>query len=291
MKLVRFSLNGEPARLGVTNGKAVASLESIVPSTSDMTFLIEHWEEYAEPLRSIDSFEYALNDVHLHAPIARPGKIFGIGLNYADHATEAGVELPKDQLWFSKAITAVNGPYDNIEVPLVSDALDYEAELVFVIGRRCRHVAPTEAMAAVFGYCIGNDVSVRDWQMKTSQFVLGKSFDTHAPFGPWVVTADALDPSDLEIASFVNGDRRQHSRTRHLIFGIAAQICHLSKAMTLEPGDVVFTGTPSGVGAAMKPPQWLHEGDVVRVEIEKIGFIENTVVRERIKDPRKECNG
>jgi len=267
--------------VGVTDGVAVASLKQAVPSApNDMITLIEEWAEYSDRISAIRRFEWMLKDVHLHAPIPRPGKIFAIGLNYADHAAEAGLQPPKEQLWFSMPGTAVNGPYDPIERPLVSEQLDYEGELVVIIGRRSRHLTRETAMKAIFGYCVGNDVSVRDWQTMTTQVTLGKSFDTHAPFGPWIVTADTIDSSDLAISSFVNGKRRQHSRTRHLIFDVAAQISHLSKAMTLEPGDVIFTGTPAGVGAAMKPPAWLRSGDVVRVEIENVGHIENRVVDE-----------
>jgi len=183
-------------------------------------------------------------------------------------------------MWFSMPGTAVNGPYDAIERPVVSDKLDYEAELVVVIGRRVRHATRGSAMKSVFGYCVGNDVSVRDWQNRTSQVTLGKSFDTHAPFGPWITTADCIDVSDLKISCLVNGEKRQNSRTRYMIFDVADQIVHLSKAMTLEPGDLIFTGTPAGVAAVMKPPRWLRPGDVVRIEIENLGHIENRVVEE-----------
>jgi 2-keto-4-pentenoate hydratase/2-oxohepta-3-ene-1,7-dioic acid hydratase in catechol pathway len=246
-----------------------------------MSSLIEHWSTYSERLSKVVKFEWALNEVRLHAPVARPGKIFAIGLNYADHAAEGGLPPTTEQIWFSMPGTAVNGPYDAIERPLVSERLDYEAELVVVIGKGGRHLTREEAKNAVFGYCVGNDVSVRDWQNRTSQFTLGKSFDTHAPFGPWIVTADSVEATDLGIASYVNGEQRQSSRTRYLIFDVPAQIMHLSKAMTLEPGDVIFTGTPAGVAAVMKPPKWLKDGDVVRVEIESIGYIENKVVNER----------
>jgi 2-keto-4-pentenoate hydratase/2-oxohepta-3-ene-1,7-dioic acid hydratase in catechol pathway len=167
-----------------------------------------------------------------------------------------------------------------VQLPRVSTSLDYEAELVFVIGKKCRHVSRDQAAAVIFGYCIGNDVSVRDWQFKTSQFILGKSFDTHAPIGPWIVTPEAIDPHNLDIRCLVNGDERQSSNTRHFIFDCYAMVEHLSKVMTLEPGDLIFTGTPAGVGAARKPPLWLREGDVVRIEIEGIGAIENRIVRE-----------
>jgi 2-keto-4-pentenoate hydratase/2-oxohepta-3-ene-1,7-dioic acid hydratase in catechol pathway len=221
--------------------------------------------------------DHAIGDIVLHAPVERPGKIMGIGLNYADHAAEAAMEVPSEQLWFCKAVTSVADPFGPIQLPKVSTALDYEAELVFIIGKSCRHVTREEAPSVIFGYCAGNDVSVRDWQFKTSQFNLGKSFDTHAPFGPWIVTPDEIDPHALDIRCLVNGEQRQNSNTRHFIFDCYDQIAFLSQAMTLEPGDVFFTGTPSGVGAVMKPPKWLRSGDRVRVEIEGIGAIENVV--------------
>ena len=244
-----------------------------------MIALIENWDEIrplAETL--MQSPDYRLKDVELLAPIERPGKIWGIGLNYADHAAEASIALPEHQTWFVKASTAINGPFDPVERPAVSSALDYEAELVAVMGRRGRHISEKDAPTAIFGYCVGNDVSVRDWQLRTGQFSIGKSFDTHAPIGPWIVTADELDPMALSIRSFVNGEIRQNSNTSQLIFSPAQQVAHLSQAMTLEPGDLLFTGTPGGVGAAMQPPQFLAEGDVVRVEIDGIGHIENKVV-------------
>jgi ureidoglycolate lyase len=159
--------------------------------------------------------------------------------------------------------------------------VDYEAELVVVIGRRCRHVAKERAHEVVFGYCAGNDVSARDWQFHTAQWMLGKSFDTHAPFGPWIVTADEIgDPHALGIRCFVNGEKRQDSNTSNLVFNVFDQIALLSQAVTLEPGDVIFTGTPGGVGMAMKPPRYLKAGDLVRVEIDKIGAIEGRMVAE-----------
>ena len=150
-----------------------------------------------------------------------------------------------------------------------------------MIGRGGRHIGKANANDAIFGYCAGNDVTVRDWQFKTPQWVLGKSFDTHAPFGPWIVTAEEIgDPHNLGVRCFVNGEKRQDSNTKHLVFNVYDQVEELSKAMTLEPGDAIFTGTPAGVGAAMKPPAWLKAGDVVRIEIDKIGAIENTVAPE-----------
>jgi 2-keto-4-pentenoate hydratase/2-oxohepta-3-ene-1,7-dioic acid hydratase in catechol pathway len=188
------------------------------------------------------------------------------------------MERPKDQTWFSMPPTAANGPFDPIALPRVSDQLDYEAELVVVIGKSCRYADKSAAAGAIFGYCVGNDVSVRDWQFRTTQFVLGKSFDTHAPHGPWIVTADEIDPLTLDIECQVNGEVRQKSNTRHMIFDPVSQVEHLSQAMTLEPGDLLFTGTPDGVGAVRKPPLWLKAGDSVRTTISGIGSIENHVL-------------
>ena len=282
MRLVRFTLGGDPLIGRVVDDGIVCLSTRIRDLPRDMMELIENWDEFSIAIRALDAgADHKLADVRLLAPVARPGKILCMGLNYADHVLEAKLEPPEHQVWFSKAVTSVNAPFDPIERPLVSSMLDYEAELVFVIGKRCRHVSPEHAGKAIFGYCVGNDVSVRDWQRRTGQWMMGKTFDTHAPFGPCIVTSDEIDPGKLGIRSFVNGEKRQDSNTRHLIFDCAAQIAHLSQAMTLEPGDVIFTGTPGGVGALMKPPHFLKAGDRVRVEIDGIGFIENEVVDER----------
>jgi 2-keto-4-pentenoate hydratase/2-oxohepta-3-ene-1,7-dioic acid hydratase in catechol pathway len=281
MKLATFSVAGNQ-RLGLVEGDRVTTLSERIPGLpKDMIGLIAAWGEFSRKVQAMKpAGDYRLSEVKLLAPVPRPGKILGIGLNYADHIAEAGMKRPEHQLWFAKAVTAVTGPYDPILRPVVSTKLDYEAELVFVVGKRCRHVPVERADDAIFGYCAGNDVSVRDWQMRTGQFTLGKSFDTHAPFGPFIVTPDEIDPRNLGIRTFVNGEKRQESNTRNLIFDCAAQLAHLSQVMTLEPGDVFFTGTPGGVGAAMKPPQFLKAGDRVRVEIDGIGFLESEVVDE-----------
>ena len=165
-----------------------------------------------------------------------------IGLNYADHIKESGQKTPRHQIWFTKAVTAINGPFDPIELPSASPMVDYEAELVVVVGKRCRHVPKESAAEVIFGYCAGNDVSVRDWQLRTPQWVLGKSFDTHAPIGPWIVTANEVgDPHTMGIRCFVNGERRQNSNTENLVFNVYDQIAHLSEAMTLEPGTCILT--------------------------------------------------
>ena len=284
MKLVTFEIQGRE-RVGVMENDRVFDLsETSLPST--MIGLIAAWDGIAADVRRFVANakpHFSLDEVHLKAPVPRPSKILAIGLNYADHIAETGREKPTQQVWFAKMLNAVNGPFDRIEIPKVSDAVDYEAELVFVIGKRCRHVPKEKAHEVVFGYCAGNDVSVRDWQYASPQWILGKSFDTHAPFGPWIVTADEIgDPHTLGIRCLVNGVERQNSNTRELVFNVYDQIAHLSQAMTLEPGDVIFTGTPGGVGAAMKPPGYLKAGDTVCVDIDKIGTL--------IADVRRECD-
>lgn len=284
MKLVSFERDGTTG-VGVVVGDSVVDLARAAPDLPhDMIGLIADWPQYAARLNELTQSaapDHKLAEVHLLAPVPRPSKIMAIGLNYADHVAETGREPPKHQVWFPKLVNAVNGPYDPIQLPRASSQLDYEAELVFVIGKRCRHVRREEAADAIFGYCAGNDVSVRDWQRRTPQFMLGKSFDTHAPFGPWIVTADEVgDPHTLGVRCFVNGEKRQDSNTKHLIFNIFDQIAHVSQAVTLEPGDVIFTGTPGGVGMAMEPPNFLKVGDAVRVEIDRIGALEAKIVPE-----------
>ena len=224
---------------------------------------------------------YALADVTLCAPVLRPPKILAVGLNYKDHIEETGLETPKFPMFFNKQSTAAHGPYTPFHLPRVSDKLDYEGELGFVIGRRCRHVPRARAHEVIAGFVVCNDVSVRDWQMRAQTFTLGKSFDTHAPFGPCIVTSDEVgDPHDLDLKTWVNGELRQNSNTRHLVFDCYEQIETLTAAFTLEPGDLILTGTPSGVGIGFDPRRFLKVGDVVRIEIAKLGHIENAVVAE-----------
>jgi 2-keto-4-pentenoate hydratase/2-oxohepta-3-ene-1,7-dioic acid hydratase in catechol pathway len=217
----------------------------------------------------------------LIAPVPRPPKFLAIGLNYALHVAESGMKPPEFQLWFNKQSTCVVGPGEPIEVPTASAMVDYEGELAFVIGQRCRHVSAADAPSVIAGYTIVNDVSVRDWQMRTQTMTMGKSFDTHGPMGPCIVTADELgDPHGLRLQTWVNGDLRQDTKTDDLIFNCYEMVEHLTTAFTLEVGDVIATGTPAGVGVAMKPPAWLQAGDTVRIEIEGIGTLENPVVSE-----------
>ena len=278
MKLATFTAGAAP-ELGLVQGDRLVSISRAAPQlASGMIDLIARWPTVEREVRAIGEAaaeSLALSEVRLQAPIPRPGKIFAIGLNYADHIAESNMGTPEHQVWFAKAPSSANGPFDALEIP-PGGYVDYEAEMVAVIGAGGRRIGRDDAAKAVFGYCVGNDGTERAWQHRTPQWTLGKSFDTHAPFGPWITTADEVgDPHGLAIRGLVNGEVRQDSNTQHLVFDVWDQIAHLSHAMTLEPGDLIFTGTPGGIGAAMKPPKFLKDGDVVRIEIEGLGAIEN----------------
>jgi len=221
-----------------------------------------------------------LDDVTLEAPIPRPGKALAIGLNYRDHAAETNQELPKHPIVFAKVTTCITGPGKPIHVPRVSHYVDWEGELCFVIGKTARYVAKEQAFDYVAGYMIGNDVSVRDWQSHAATWTTGKGFDTHGPTGPWLVTRDEVDPGHLRVRTWVNDDLKQDSNTEQLIFDVPTLVEYLSTAFTLEPGDVVFTGTPSGVGVARNPREFLKHGDTVRIEIDGLGVLENPIIDE-----------
>jgi 2-keto-4-pentenoate hydratase/2-oxohepta-3-ene-1,7-dioic acid hydratase in catechol pathway len=222
------------------------------------------------------------HSVRLLAPVPRPPKLICIGLNYRDHAAEARQEIPKVPTVFAKFSNIVIGPGQPIVLPKISRKPDYEAELMFVIGAGGRNIAVEEWQRHVFGYTVFNDVSARDIQSASSQWMLGKSFDTFAPMGPYLVSADEiLDPHALDISLSIGGEVLQHSNTRELIFGIPELVAYLSSVVTLEPGDVVATGTPGGVGFARKPPRYLQPGDEVIVSIEGVGELRNPVVAER----------
>jgi 2-keto-4-pentenoate hydratase/2-oxohepta-3-ene-1,7-dioic acid hydratase in catechol pathway len=224
-----------------------------------------------------------LDSVKLLAPVPRPEKVICVGLNYADHARETGKELPSEPVIFNKFVTAVSAHGDPIVLPKVSRKVDYEAELVVVIGQGGRHISREAALAHVAGYCCGNDVSARDWQTgkPAGQWLLGKSFDTFAPFGPELVTADEIgDPGSLRVQLRLNGRTMQDSSTEQFIFSVPELIAYVSGVCTLHTGDVLFTGTPPGVGFARKPPVYLQPGDSVEVEIERVGILRNPVVAE-----------
>lgn len=278
MKLATYTLEGR-TRTGIVVGKTI--VDTGIDGT--MIDLIKDWRTLKPGLEALaeKGEGVPLASVKLEAPIQRPGKIFAIGLNYADHIEESKMGTPERQVWFSKAQTSINGPYDPIKIARGTMTADYEAELVAIIGHGGKHIATGDAQSAVFGYCVGNDVTERMWQHATPQWSLGKSFDTHAPIGPWIVTADEIeDPHTLGIRCFVNGEERQSSNTKHLVFDIWKQVEHLSVGMTLEPGDVLFTGTPGGIGAAMDPRVFLKAGDVVRCEVDGLGHIEGTMINE-----------
>lgn len=219
-------------------------------------------------------------EVKILAPIAQPRKIFCLGLNYRDHAEETGSKIPEKPIVFSKMATAIIGPGEPILLPRPEYAkeIDYEAEFAFVIGKQGKHIKREEAMDYVVGYTILNDVSARDVQFSESQWLRAKSFDTFAPTGPYLVTKDEIpDPHALDVKLWVDGELRQSSNTRNLIFGVDYMVEYLSRSFTLLPGDIVSTGTPSGVGFAMKPPKLLQPGQVVRIEIQGLGVLENPV--------------
>ena len=269
MKIARFLAAGSE-RIGIVDG------EDVIDSgyAGSMLELITEWDSLSRNLAGSGE-RRRLADITLLAPVPRPGKIFAIGLNYADHIAESKMKTPERQVWFTKAQTSINAPFAPIVIAKGATFVDYEVELVAVIGKRAKHVSAANAPSHVFGYMVGNDVTERMWQHATAQWSLGKSFDTHAPTGPWITTSDEVgDPHALDLSCTVNGEVRQNSNTRHLVFNLWQQIEHLSAAMTLEPGDLVFTGTPGGVGAAMDPRQFLKAGDVVRCDIEKLGHIE-----------------
>jgi 2-keto-4-pentenoate hydratase/2-oxohepta-3-ene-1,7-dioic acid hydratase in catechol pathway len=283
MRLCRF-LEGGGARLGLIEEERVIDLTAAEPSLP------------AEPAAALDAAGPArlaelaagagsampLGEISLLSP-ARPRKYLAIALNYADHIAETGMDAPQVPTFFNKQPTCVVGSGAAIHMPSVSNRLDYEGELAIVIGRRCRHVAPEQAAEVIAGYTIANDVSVRDWQMRAPTMTIGKSFDTHGPLGPWLVTGDELgDPQQLRIRTFVNDEQRQDGSTSEMVFDCFQQVSHLSEAFTLEPGDVIATGTPAGIGASIQPfPDGLLKvGDRVRIEIDGIGELSNEVIAE-----------
>jgi 2-keto-4-pentenoate hydratase/2-oxohepta-3-ene-1,7-dioic acid hydratase in catechol pathway len=282
MKLTTFTHAGA-TRIGVVHETEIVDLAAASPELPrEMVAFLEAGTPALEAARRAAAGtrgRIRLSDVRLDAPIRRPPKFLAIGLNYADHVAESRMQKPEFPVFFNKQSTCVTGPHDPIHMPRVSTMLDYEGELGLVIGRRCRYVPKERATEVIAGYLVVDDVSVRDWQFRAQTMTLGKSFDTHGPIGPWIVTPDELgDPHVLELKTWVNGELRQRSNTRELIYDCFDQVATLSAAFTLEPGDIVSTGRPGGVGAAQG--KFLVPGDVVRVEIERIGAIENRVVEE-----------
>ena len=288
MKLVTFVHNGH-SRIGALAGDGtIVDLNRANPQlpTDMLAFLAGGADAQALAenalVAPLPSAVLARDAVSLQAPIPRPGKILCIGLNYRDHAAESNQPIPEYPTVFTKYNNVVIGPGEAIVLPTITEQIDYEAEFAFVIGRTARNVAAEDALDYVAGYLPFNDVSARDYQMRTSQWTVGKTFDTFGPMGPALVTADEIaNPHDLDIRLTINGEVLQSSNTSNLIFSVNELIADLTSFMTLEPGDLISTGTPSGVGSARQPPRWLRAGDVVRVEIEGLGALENPVVAER----------
>jgi 2-keto-4-pentenoate hydratase/2-oxohepta-3-ene-1,7-dioic acid hydratase in catechol pathway len=284
MKLATLRRRDGSLTTAVVTGDEVVDLSIAAPDVpSEMSALLATGPDALARVAEVASGAEGRRPLDLSAlaaPVQRPGKFLAVGLNYADHVAESGAPTPDYPTVFAKTSSCVTGPYDDVLRPAISDALDYEGELGFVIGTRCRHVSRDRAHEVIAGYTIVDDLSVRDIQHRSGQWTLGKSFDTHGPIGPWIVTGDELDPHSLAIRTLVNGEVRQSSNTSHLIFDCFTQVEIISSICTLEPGDIIATGTPGGVGMALG--KMLVPGDVVRVEIEGIGAIENRVVQEQL---------
>lgn len=297
MRIARFRVGEGPVRVGRVELLGDASTEEAarpgpprgVGQVVDLTAvvgdsvraLLPRLPEAVPELTAVEGETFDLADVRLLTPIDAPRKYLGIGMNYQAHAEEAaqaGVPIPSTQMWFNKQVSCIQGPWDDVVRPRISEQLDYEVELGVVIGRPAKDVQEGRARDVIAGYVVANDVSVRDWLAQRSPtFTLGKSFDTHGPLGPWLTTADEVpDPHALQLRLTVNGEVRQQARTDDMIYDIDAQIAYLSQVFTLEPGDVLATGTPAGIGAPTA--NWLVPGDVVRAEVVGLGALENTVV-------------
>jgi 2-keto-4-pentenoate hydratase/2-oxohepta-3-ene-1,7-dioic acid hydratase in catechol pathway len=284
VRLASFSLSGGPPRPGLIVGDEILDLSDaatgLPPTMAGLVALGSEGLERARAAPRGRAARHDLSTVRRHAPVPDPPAILAIGMNYRAHVAELGREPPEWQYWFNKQRTAISGPGDAIVLPSVSDSVDYEGELALVVGPRCQHVPAARAFEVVAGFTIINDVSARDWQWRSPTFTLGKSFDTHAPCGPEMVTGDELgDPGSLAIRTWVNDDLRQDSTTADLIFGCAEMIEYLTTAFPLEPGTMIATGTPAGVGAGFDPPRFLADGDTVRIRIEGIGDLTNPVVQ------------
>lgn len=307
MKLVTFTQNGF-TRIGAVEGEQVIDLnaafkakletegkiraekiaEAYIPA--DMEGFLQGGKESLALAK--EAVQYALNhesavqlvfgkaDVKIGAPVTNPGKMICVGHNYREHILEMGRELPTHPVVFAKFANTIVGPEDDIPFYPISEQLDYEAEFAFVVGKRAKNVSQEDALDFVAGYTIVNDVTYRDIQRRTIEWLQGKAVDGSAPMGPWLVTSDELtDPSGLEISLSVNGEERQRSNTSNLVFTVQRLVEFLSELMTLEPGDVILTGTPGGVGVAREPQAFLKDGDVVRIEVDKVGVLENKVKR------------
>jgi 2-keto-4-pentenoate hydratase/2-oxohepta-3-ene-1,7-dioic acid hydratase in catechol pathway len=289
VKLATFQ-HRERRRIGVVEGDEIVDLALVAAQLPiEMKAFLAAGDGALEGARAAVASgkgRLALADVALCAPVQDPQKFLGVGLNYSEHIGETGAHRPEFPTFFNKQSSCVNAPYGAIELPPGGGYTDYEGELALVIGRRCRRVPKARAHEVIAGYTIVNDVSVRDWQRRAVTMTLGKSWDTHGPMGPWIVTRDEIpDPHVLELRTWVNGELRQHASTKQMIFDCFDCVETLSTVCTLLPGDVISTGTPAGVGVAMNPPRFLDPGDVVRIEVSGIGRLENRVVAASSESP------
>ena len=289
MILVSYRLNNSDAawRAGILHDQAVVDASAYVSSDGRSYSSVRELLPFFDELRAWASQQFdagnevlSLNTLELGPPVPDPDKILCLGVNYREHAAEAQQEIPKVPLIFAKFRNCLIGPTSPILLPRVSTHIDYEGELAVIIGKRCKAVPEEEALHYVAGYCIIDDVTARDIQAQTSQWTAGKALDTFAPMGPGIVPASQIsDPQTLTLVTRVNGQEVQHDTTANMIFSVASAIAFLSSLMTLEPGDILATGTPSGVGFKRTPPLFLQDGDVVEVEIERIGLLRNPVTR------------
>ncbi|WP_138415968.1 fumarylacetoacetate hydrolase family protein [Aquibacillus sediminis] len=311
MKIITFTVNGHSRIGGIANDNKVVDLnyayqaqlqnegkyryqqiaEAFVPS--QMEAFLQGGKESVEiakgavdfALENPNAFKHKLvynkDEVKVEAPVNNPGKMICVGHNYREHILEMGRDLPENPVLFSKFANTIVGPEDDIPYYPISEQLDYEAEFAFVVGKQARHVSEEDALDYVAGYTIVNDVTYRDIQRRTLQWLQGKAVEGSAPMGPWLVTSDELNPSGLEIALTVNGEERQRSNTKNLVFTVEKLVAFLSGLMTLEPGDVILTGTPGGVGFARDPQTFLKDGDVVKIEVDGVGTLENKVVLQK----------
>ena len=278
MRIARHLVDGQPA-LAVVTDEGIATLEC---DHSDLPSLLEACDDLVGAVDAMATGPVAsVDNAELLSPVGRPPAILAVGLNYRAHAAEGGREPPKVPIIFNKHHNCIAGPNDAIHLPAAApDMVDYEGELAVIIGRTARAVPASEAAAYIAGYTIMNDVSVRDWQRRSPTMTMGKSWDTHGPCGPWMVTSDSLDPHSCRLVTEVSGEVRQDANTDDLIFDCYAIVEHLSTAFTLDPGTIIATGTPAGVGAFSDPPRLLRDGDEVSITIEGIGTLTNPVIAE-----------
>ena len=284
MRYVTYERSGE-TRLGAVICDEIVDVVAAMPEAPATMMELVQAEQAVQQavIRAVGSGpRQALADCRLKAPIASPGKFICLGLNYAEHAKEGGHAVPDYPSLFLRASTSLIGPDEPMIVPSCSPYLDYEAELAIVIGKRCRHVREEDAHKVIFGFTVFNDGSVRDYQRRTQQWTAGKNFDGTGALGPWIITADEVpaDARGLGIRTRLNDQIMQNSSTDHMIFPVYRTIAILSEFMTLEPGDIIATGTPNGVGHARTPPVWMKPGDMVEVEVDGIGILRNPIAAE-----------